>query len=204
MNAPLIVATRNAHKLREISEILGVPVQDVTAVGNPPEVEETGLTFAANAELKALAISQLTDRWVLADDSGLEVDALGGAPGVRSARFAGEGASDADNRNALRDRLLASGVLEPWTARFRCVLALARNGRVEALFEGACEGRIIPDECGERGFGYDSLFVPSGYEETFAELPSETKHSLSHRGLALRRLAASGALVGYRVDSPRP
>jgi XTP/dITP diphosphohydrolase len=186
----LLLATRNAHKTREVREILGggFAVEDLTDRPDLPDVEETGDTFEANARLKALAASPHYDGWILADDSGLEVDALGGEPGVRSARFAGDEATMEDNRALLKRRLAGFGA-EQRRARFRCVLALARGGEVVRTFEGAVEGVIIPDEAGEGGFGYDPLFVPEGGNLTFAEMGSAEKHALSHRGRALARLA---------------
>jgi XTP/dITP diphosphohydrolase len=185
----VLVSTRNAHKLVEIRQILGPSFEllDLSFVPALGEVEETGTTFEENAALKALAASAHFDGWVLADDSGLEVDALGGAPGVRSARFSGEGATDVTNRALLLEKL-ATVPAEQRSARFRCVIALARGGEVLAHFSGAVEGAIIHSEKGEGGFGYDPLFVPEGFAETFAELGAETKNRLSHRGRALAAL----------------
>ena len=182
----LLLATRNAGKTREVREILGAgwEVEDLAARLDLPEVEETGETFEENAKLKALAASEHYDGWVLADDSGLEVDALGGAPGVRSARFSGEGASDTSNRALLLEKL-AGVPSNQRAARFRCVIALARGGEVLARFSGSVEGAIIGSEKGAGGFGYDPLFVPEGFSETFAELSADAKNSLSHRGRAL-------------------
>jgi XTP/dITP diphosphohydrolase len=187
----LVIATRNAHKVSEIREILGPHflVEPITAIPDAPEVEENGTTFEENALLKALAISRLCGSWVAADDSGLEVDALGGAPGVYSARFSGPGATDASNRSFLLEKL--AGVRgKDRSARFRCAIALAKDGKKSAVFHGVVEGTIINTEKGVGGFGYDSLFVPEGYCQTFAELDSATKHSLSHRGRALAALQA--------------
>ena len=185
----VLVSTRNAHKLVEIRQILGPSFEllDLSSVPALGEVEETGTTFEENAALKALAASAHFDGWVLADDSGLEVDALGGAPGVRSARFSGEGATDVTNRALLLEKL-ATVPADQRSARFRCVIALARAGEVLAYFGGAVEGAIIQSEKGEGGFGYDPLFVPEGFGETFAELGAETKNRLSHRGRALAGL----------------
>ncbi len=186
----LLLATRNAHKTREVREILGPGflVEDLDAVAGFPEVEETGATFEANARLKALSASAFYDGWVLADDSGLEVDALGGDPGVRSARFAGEAASMEDNRALLLERL--QGVEGPARrGRFQCVLVLARDGEVRGTFSGAVEGFIAPSESGTGGFGYDPLFIPEGGALTFAEMTADQKHALSHRGRALAALA---------------
>jgi len=185
----VLVSTRNAHKLVEIRQILGPSFEllDLSSVPALGEVEETGTTFEENAALKALAASAHFGGWVLADDSGLEVDALGGEPGVRSARFSGEGATDVTNRALLLEKL-ATVPADQRSARFRCVIALARGGEVLAHFSGAVEGAIIQSEKGEGGFGYDPLFVPEGFGETFAELGAETKNRLSHRGRALAAL----------------
>ncbi len=188
---PLLVSTRNAHKVDEIRAILGAGfhVVDLSTVPDMPEVEETGDTFEENATLKAVAASRLFDGWVIADDSGLEVDALGGAPGVRSARYAGEPSSDSANNTLLLSNL-ADIRGKARSARFRCVIVLARNGRKLAAFAGSVEGTIIPSARGESGFGYDPLFVPEGHCETFAQLPPETKNQLSHRARALAALKA--------------
>ena len=185
----VLVSTRNAHKLVEIRQILGPSFEllDLSSIPALGEVEETGTTFEENAALKALAASAHFGGWVLADDSGLEVDALGSAPGVRSARFSGEGATDVTNRALLLEKLAAVPA-DQRSARFRCVIALARGGEVLAHFSGAVEGAIIQSEKGEGGFGYDPLFVPEGFGETFAELGAETKNRLSHRGRALAGL----------------
>lgn len=187
----LLLATRNAHKTREVGEILGAAweIEDLTARPDLPEVEETGVTFEENARLKAVTASAHYDGWVLADDSGLEVDALGGAPGVRSARFAGDDADMAANRVLLLEKLREVRGKERG-GRFRCVLALARGGEVVRVFHGTVEGVITPCERGSGGFGYDPVFVPEGACRTFAEMTGAQKHSLSHRGRALAALAA--------------
>jgi XTP/dITP diphosphohydrolase len=183
----LIVATRNAHKVEEIRSILHEDdVCDLSVVENPPVVEETGVTFLENATLKAVAISKITEGLVLSDDSGLEVDALGGAPGVYSSRYAGEEGNDALNNEKLLREL--EGV-SPRTARFRCVMVLARRGEVLADFSGSVEGEILREPFGAGGFGYDPLFCPEGYHESFAELGEEVKNSLSHRANALEQVA---------------
>jgi XTP/dITP diphosphohydrolase len=189
----LLVATKNAHKTGEIRAILGPEweVTDLTAHPEIPAPEETGVTFDENAALKAQAASELFPGLVLADDSGLEVDALGGAPGVYSARYSGAGATDASNRAKLLQAL--AGVLPGnRMARFRCAIGLAQAGQLLAAFSGAVEGAIIAAERGEGGFGYDALFVPEGHSETFAELSGEVKNRLSHRARALQ--AALGFL----------
>src|SRR5262249_40731425 len=189
----LLLATRNAHKTTEIRAILGSEwdVTDLAAHPDWPEVDETGATFADNAALKALSAStRLPDAWVAADDSGLEVDALGGAPGVQSARYAGADATDAGNRAKLISELARVDGKAPRSARFHCVIALARGGNVEASFDGAVEGTIIDQERGVGGFGYDPLFIPQGYHDTFGELPAAVKNSMSHRGRALAKVIA--------------
>lgn len=192
---PLLIATKNAHKAAEIREILG-GAWDVTDLNAHPEViapQESGGTFAENAAIKAVAASRIFHGLVLSDDSGLEVDALGGAPGVRSARYAndvaGENATDAGNRAKLLRELEAAGTRgKERSARFRCVMALAENGAVLGTFDGAVEGVIINSERGGGGFGYDALFVPEGHCETFAQLSAEVKNQLSHRARSLEKV----------------
>jgi XTP/dITP diphosphohydrolase len=195
----LLVATGNFHKTGEIRAILG-PGFAVTDLAAHPEItpaEESGATFSENAALKAVGASLLFDGLVIADDSGLEVDALGGAPGVLSARYSGIDATDATNRAKLLVEL-GKTAAAPRRARFHCVIALARDGGVVATFDGAVEGRIIEEERGAGGFGYDPLFVPDGYEQTFGEIPAHVKNSLSHRARALAKLAAF--LADYGMD----
>ena len=184
----LLIATRNVHKTREIGQMLGSgwEVRDLVSLPHAPKIEETGATFEENAALKALAISQIFTGLVLADDSGLEVDVLNGAPGVYSARFAGIDANDAENRFLLIDKLKKLGGDE-YPARFRCVIVLASQGELLGSFGGVINGKVILEERGESGFGYDSMFIPQGYMETFGELQSEIKNSLSHRGRALAK-----------------
>ncbi|HSI13523.1 MAG TPA: RdgB/HAM1 family non-canonical purine NTP pyrophosphatase [Chthoniobacter sp.] len=196
----LLIATKNAHKVQEIRAILGSD-WDVTDLNAHPEVpapEETGATFAENAAIKAVAASKLFPGYVLSDDSGLEVDALGGAPGVISARYAGRSATDADNRVKLLRELAADSVRgKARSARFRCVMCAARDGRVLETFDGAVEGIIINQEKGEGGFGYDSLFVPDGYCETFGQLSAEVKNRESHRARALAKAHAFLSAQGH-------
>jgi XTP/dITP diphosphohydrolase len=184
----LLIATRNRHKTREIGQMLGSgwEVRDLVSLPHAPKIEETGATFEENAALKALTISQIFTGLVLADDSGLEVDALNGAPGVYSARFAGIDANDAENRFLLIDELKKLGGDE-YPARFRCVIVLASQGELLGSFAGVINGKVILEERGDSGFGYDSMFIPQGYIETFGELQSEIKNSLSHRGRALAK-----------------
>lgn len=185
----LLIATRNVHKTREIGQMLGPGwvARDLASLPHAPTVEETGATFEENATLKAIAISRIFTRLVLADDSGLEVDALGGAPGVHSARFAGPNATDADNRSLLIQKLRDLGGHE-FPARFRCVMVLAAQGELLGSFSGIVNGQVILEERGTGGFGYDSLFIPRGYAETFAEIQPEIKNSLSHRGRAFAKV----------------
>ncbi len=185
----LLIATRNWHKTREIGQMLGSgwDVRDLASLQHAPKVEETGATFEENAALKARTISRIFTGLVLADDSGLEVDVLGGAPGVHSARFAGPNANDAENRFLLIHKLRNLGGQES-PARFRCVMVLASQGELLGSFGGIIKGKVILEERGDSGFGYDSIFIPQGYTETFGELQPEIKNSLSHRGRALAKV----------------
>ena len=187
----LLIATKNAHKTAEIRAILGTAweVSDLTAHPEVPAPDETGATFEENACIKAEAASRLFAGLVLSDDSGLEVDALGGAPGVNSARYAGEQGNDAANRARLRRELDACGAAGPWTARFRCAMAIAEAGKTKATFDGRVDGRVIAEERGTDGFGYDALFVPDGFTETFGQLAVGVKNTLSHRAEALAKAA---------------
>lgn len=186
----LLIATKNAHKTAEIRTILGDgwEVSDLTAFPGIAAPEETGATFEENARIKAEAASLVFSGLVLSDDSGLEVDALGGEPGVQSALYAGVHGDDAANRARLKRELPASGAAEPWRARFRCVMALAEDGRTVATFDGRVEGRVVSAEQGAGGFGYDALFIPEGHGQTFAELSGGVKNQLSHRALALAKV----------------
>jgi XTP/dITP diphosphohydrolase len=182
----ILLATRNKHKTREIQTMLGagVLVSDATQHEHLPEIEETGTTFEENSKLKAEGISLHVSGIVLADDSGLEVDALGKEPGVYSARYAGPGCTDEEN-TALVLKKMKGFPDEVRTARFRCVLAVAENGVTLATFDGTVEGILTHEVRGEGGFGYDPIFMPIGYKESFGELSSEIKHSMSHRSRAL-------------------
>jgi XTP/dITP diphosphohydrolase len=189
----LIVATRNAHKTREIEQIFGsrLAVRDLTAHPEISEITESGRSFEENAKLKAIAVSRRLPGLVIADDSGLEVDALGGAPGIQSARYAGANAGDTERIAMLLSRVLNTGTKsDRRRARFRCVLAVARDGHVLATFEGVVDGKIAERPRGSHGFGYDPVFIPDGFEETFAELPEEVKNNISHRAEAARKLQA--------------
>jgi XTP/dITP diphosphohydrolase len=189
----LIVATRNAHKTREIEQIFGsrLAVRDLTAHPEISEITESGTSFEENAKLKAIAVSRRLPGLVIADDSGLEVDALGGAPGIQSARYAGANASDTERIAMLLSRVVNTGTKsDQRRARFRCVLAVARDGHVLATFEGVVDGKIAERPRGSHGFGYDPIFIPDGFGETFAELPEEVKNNISHRAEAVRKLQA--------------
>lgn len=188
----LLVATHNAHKTGEMRAILGDLFDEITDLTSVPDAVppvEDGITFAENSAIKALSASrEEPEALVLADDSGLEVDALGGAPGIFSSRFAGEGATDADNREKLIEELAKpEHAGKPRTARFRCVVTVARAGEVLGTFDGTVEGRIADAMTGEGGFGYDPLFVPDGHGRSFGELPEEIKNGMSHRGRALEQ-----------------
>jgi XTP/dITP diphosphohydrolase len=187
----LILASRNPHKLKELAEILpGIELRSLPAeVKMPPE---DGESFAANALIKARAAHAATGEAVIADDSGIEAAGLGGRPGVHSARYAGEGASDEQNLSKLLFDVAAAG--DDRRAAYVCVMALVGTGGDERLFEGRCEGTLIEEPRGTGGFGYDPAFVPDdtgpGDDRTMAELSAEEKNAISHRGRAGRLLAA--------------
>ena len=187
----LLLATRNRHKTREFAQLLGrnFTVQDLTSKSDIPAIVESGSTFAENAALKAVTISKIfLNEIVVADDSGLEVEAFGGAPGIFSARYAGENANDRRNVEKLLRELQDA---RDRSARFCCVIALAKNGELLTTVAGEVTGTITKSLRGENGFGYDPIFVPNGFCETFAELTSETKNKISHRA------QATSALVRY-------
>lgn len=214
----LLLATGNPGKLRELRGILaGVQVElvglvglDDLAAGSPPEVEETGATFLDNARLKARAYAEWSALAAVADDSGLEVDALGGAPGVRSARYAGQGATDQMNLDKLLEEL-AGVPPERRRARFRCAAVLTDPPGTtpewrEWHAEAAWEGRILEAPRGSGGFGYDPVFLPEGWDRTSAEVDAATKDAASHRGRAFRALRpAIQAWAAERIahHSPR-
>jgi XTP/dITP diphosphohydrolase len=192
----LLIATSNAGKVREFRQMLGdakFKWSDLSMHRGIAPVQETGTTFRANASLKASSYATLLNTWVLADDSGLEVDALGGAPGIHSARWAElnhAGKGDEQN-NALLLKQLADIPDEKRSARFVCVLALSdKKGRIVLTARDTVEGRIIYEPRGENGFGYDPLFLIDALGKTTAELAPDQKHELSHRGKALRRMKA--------------
>lgn len=195
--SPLLIATKNAHKTLEFRALLGArfAVTDLCAYPGIPAPEETGRTFAENAGIKALSASKRFEGLVLADDSGLCVDVLRGAPGIHSARYAGPSATDGDNRAKLLLDLADFPEPSRRRARFQCALVLAKGGQLLGVFQGAVEGRLLGEEQGDGGFGYDSLFVPDGFEESFGVLPAEVKNSISHRSRALQ--AFQHWLIGH-------
>ena len=190
----LVFASNNKHKLSEVRQILPEQVEVVSLkdVGFVQEIEETGTTLEENSLLKANAIWEWLDKnrllssvdGVFADDTGLEIAALGGAPGVRTARWAGDEACDVNNRQKALRELMGK---EDRSARFRTVVSLIVQGKTQQV-EGVVNGRIALQEEGDGGFGYDPVFVPEGYEKTFASLPTEVKNAISHRGRALEKL----------------
>ena len=191
----IYLATGNAHKLREFQQMFAGAgpawtVEGAAALGGMPAVEESAETFAGNARIKAAALRAKAPAgtWVLADDSGLEVAALGGGPGVRSARYAGENAQDGENTAKLL-RELAQVPACARGARFVCVLVLLGPDGEEQIFEGACAGRIGTELAGGGGFGYDPVFYPEGFEKTYAEIGEDEKNQISHRGRAMGKLA---------------
>lgn len=192
----ILLATGNPDKAREFEEILAGVTDDagqairwrrLSEFADIPEAVEDGDTFLANAEKKARHYARHTGLWTIADDSGLEVDALNGEPGVRSARYAGEDANYADN-NALLVRKLAGVPAEARTARFRCVMVLSDGQRTLASADGTVEGRIVDQAAGDNGFGYDPHFYVPAFDQTMAEMTSQRKHAISHRGQALPKL----------------
>lgn len=186
----IVLATRNRDKIREIKKILNdtnarfLSLEDFPGC---PEVVEDGETLEANAKKKALVVSQYTKKLSLAEDTGLEVDALGGAPGVRSARFADDNATYENNNRKLL-KLMEKLPLEERRAKFRCVVALARPDGEVVSCEGVCEGRIAFEMKGKSGFGYDPLFIVPEYGKTFAELGEDIKNRISHRAQALTKI----------------
>ena len=189
---PLVVATRNVKKKQEILEILGdlpITLQDLSPYPQVGEVVEDGATFEANARKKAVETAQAIQQWVLAEDSGLVVPALGGRPGVLSARFAGKQGDDAANNRLLLERLHGVATAQRG-AHFHCSLVLLRHATDPAplIAEGRWFGRVLTATRGDKGFGYDPLFLPHGFERSGAEFDAEEKNRLSHRGLATAQL----------------
>jgi XTP/dITP diphosphohydrolase len=190
LKVELLIATRNRGKLKEIQQLLkgrDIVVKGLEAYDGLPEVVEDGDTFEANARKKAATMARLTGRMALADDSGLKVRALGGKPGIFSARYAGEKATDADNNRKLLNDMEDVPVGQRQAA-FHCVMALCSPSGDCRLFEGRLDGEILLQPRGEGGFGYDPLFMVPSYGCALAELPLDVKNRISHRGLALKKL----------------
>ena len=187
-----MLASGNAGKVREYRELLEQTPFELVAFGS--EVDEVGESYAENARLKAEAALAATGSPSIGDDSGVEVDALGGFPGIRSARL---GPTQRQRTAILLARL--EGVPRPWTARFTCTIALAASGAPVQYFEGECRGELVPEWRGEAGFGYDPIFLVPGTGKTFGEMPPEEKRLYSHRANAVRALLASGALEHLSV-----
>lgn len=187
----ILIASRNKGKIEEFKKLFqkfNIPVESLYDLREDvPEVEETGTTFKENARLKAEQIAALLNRPVIADDSGLVIDALNGEPGVYSARYAGEKATDDENNEKVLNRLKQTPI-DNRRARFVAVLALAIPNEETIFTEGICEGRIAFSPSGLNGFGYDPIFIPEGYDITFAELSNEEKNEISHRSDALKKL----------------
>lgn len=204
MTRNLLIATRNNKKKRELQSILSswdINILTLDDMETMPEIIEDGVTFVDNAVKKARTIAQLSGCTTLADDSGLEVDALGGEPGVYSARFSGPEADDNKNNRKLLD-MMRDVAAEERTARFICVIAVAApDGSVQTV-EGVCAGKIGMYAKGENGFGYDPLFIPAGFDRTFAELADDEKNRISHRGKALQEAKKIlPALLGMEANS---
>ena len=183
----IVFATNNAHKLREVQQTVGDKFEIVSLreCGVVEDIPENEPTLEGNALAKARYIYSRTGLSCFADDTGLEVDALGGEPGVRSARYATDGHDDEANKRLLLERMAGK---ENRGAQFRTAMALILDGE-EYLFEGVVRGEILTQECGNGGFGYDPLFAPEGHSESFAEMSAEEKNAISHRGRAVRKLA---------------
>jgi XTP/dITP diphosphohydrolase len=197
----LLLATHNRNKVIEMQQALegfGWQVVMLSDIGGAPEVEEDGVTFEENALKKARSAAQFSGSLALAEDSGLEIDALGGEPGVRSARYAGERATDAERIGKVLGQLISVRD-ERRTARFRCVMCVVDPAGGEKCFEGRCEGRISYIARGSSGFGYDPVFIPDGYDRTFAELGFVVKGRISHRARALHQV-----IEYLRSQGPNP
>lgn len=194
----LLIATHNAGKIREFAvllEALPLRLRGLAEFPAVAEVAETGTTFTDNAVLKATEYARQTRLWTLADDSGLEVEALGGAPGVYSARYGGPQASDAERVRLLLDNLSQTNEQQR-RARFVCVIVIANpDAQVMHVSQGVCEGHLVEAPRGTNGFGYDPIFIPDGFQQTFGELPDSIKHSISHRS---RALAAANSYLRQR------
>lgn len=192
----VVVATGNKHKFDVFAKLAapyGINLVAKSSLKNLPDVKEDGDTYEANAIKKAMEISRETRGWVIADDSGLELDHYG-IPGVRSSRFAGDNATDADNRNKLKKYLKDNGLISAWIlkksklgASYKCTIAVAYRGTLVRTFTGSMHGHITPNEAGSNGFSYDSMFVPDGFARTIAQMSEEEVNEISHRAIAFKR-----------------
>ena len=186
----IIIASNNKGKIREIRAIIGeqdIELLDLKDIGFTDEITEDGYSIKENAVKKGLSVMKAVGELTIADDSGLEVDAIDGQPGVLSARFSGEGATDESNNRKLLE-LLSNIPMEKRGAQFRCVMALIYpNGKILTA-EGICRGRIAYKPIGDKGFGYDPIFIPNGYDKTFSQLGSHVKNQISHRAIALYKM----------------
>ena len=183
----MVVSTNNSHKVEEFKELLNFSEFNILQpkdFDEFPDIEETGTTFEENAAIKAVEASKYTNLCAFADDSGLEVDALDGRPGIYSARYGGENASAEEKNAKLLNELLDE---ENRAARFICVIAIAKDGKLLSTFRGEVEGEIIKNSKGAAGFGYDPIFQPNGYSKTFSELGSDIKSTISHRAKAMQQ-----------------
>lgn len=199
----LLLATGNQHKTREFRELLGhdFRLHDLSAFPEITMPEEIGSSFVENAVLKAVTASERVSLLVIADDSGLEVDALDGAPGIFSARYSGQHANNERNIEKLLGELkLRNVAINLRAAQFRCVIGLARGGNVLGTFEGVVKGVIVDVARGSGGFGYDPVFQPNGFDLTFAEMPAKLKNKMSHRAKAVAALRE--ALITRKFDEP--
>ena len=184
----IVIATKNKGKLREFRSILADAYDEIFSLADfdeVPEIEETGLSFRENAFIKAKTTSDFLSMDAIGDDSGLVVDALGGAPGIYSARYAGEGASDDDNNEKLLSELKGE---KNRSARFVCCISLVLVNGTQEFFEGECRGQIIQEKRGQSGFGYDPVFYVSQYQKTMAQLGPDIKNRISHRAIASEKL----------------
>ncbi len=202
---PLLVATGNRSKYLEFCRLLEPSGHDIIMAGDIaelPEIQETGTSFAENAVIKAVAVATCTGHPVFSDDSGLEVDALGGDPGIHSARYGGPGLNDAERMALVLERLKGH---QNRAARFTCAIAVATPDGVIGSAQGAIEGLIAEIPCGASGFGYDPIFIPTGYSQTFAELGPVVKATLSHRAVALKEAISAGLfdIVGKPMSSTK-
>lgn len=187
----LLVASSNKGKVKEIKSLLKnqtIILRSLRDFENIKDVEETGTTFAENAALKAISYARQTSLWTIADDSGLEVAALKDQPGVFSARYAGEGSTDAENTNKILKKLKETKAADR-SAQFICAIHIAdQNGKIQFTAEGVCPGTIALTPIGINGFGYDPIFIPDGFDRTFGELSSEKKKEISHRAIAVKKI----------------